>query len=147
MHDVNINNFEASWAENGDVLIQRDCLKIINMKQNVKYYYNHYKKWILTYGIYDHYSKGYAVSTVKSHVAALSFFLKIQNHPDSTDNFIIRKLIQGFSRLSPTLDMRLPITLELVSKIIKNLPQICFSTFEAYLFQSAFLIAFLGFLE
>ena len=44
-------------------------------------------------------------------------------------------------------DYRIPITLELLTKIIDKLSPICFSSYEALLFATVFTFAFHGFLR
>lgn len=91
--------------------------------------------------------KGYASSSVKSYISAISFRCKMANTCDVTDNFIVKKLLTGLSRLDIRKDVRMPITHETLTKIILALPAICFSNFEAILFGAIFTIAFYGFLR
>jgi hypothetical protein len=84
-------------------------------------------------------------------VAAIGFRCKIlQSNSVSQDfsqNFIVSKMLEGMKRTKSSKDSRLPITLELLTKIIDKLSSICFSSYEALLFAPAFTFAFHGFLR
>ena len=55
------------------------------------------------------------------------------------------KLMKGMSRLQKRSDKRLPVTLSLLCDLIKILPAVCSSNFEASLFAAAFSVALFGF--
>ena len=56
-------------------------------------------------------------------------------------------MLEGMKRTKSSKDARLPITLELLTKIIDKLSSICFSSYEALLFATSFTFAFHGFLR
>ena len=91
--------------------------------------------------------KGYASSSIKSYVSALSYHCKIKNVADPTDTFVVKKLLVGLTRIDVRKDIRMPITHEILLKILIALPDVCFSNFEAILFSSLFTVAFYGFLR
>lgn len=88
--------------------------------------------------------RGYAPSSATSYVAAISFWHKINNMPDHTANFLVTKALEGYRRMRPTFDSRIPITYETLCSIIHILPAVCFSKYEASLFSAAFSLAFFG---
>ena len=88
---------------------------------------------------------GKAFSTAKTYLAALSSKHKLNSWTDPTDSFLIKKLMQGFARSSPSKDVRYPITLQRLQKIVKTLPLVCNDSFEVILFKTAFVLAFFGF--
>ena len=90
---------------------------------------------------------GFSPSTGRSYLAGLSFHLKIGSYQDNTDHFLIKKMLEGFSRSSSTRDARAPITFDLLQKIVSVLNTICTSEYETFLFGSAFLLAFFCFLR
>ena len=51
----------------------------------------------------------YAPSTIRSYMSALSYLHKISGIPDSTQHFVIKKLLAGAFKLSGKPDIRLPI--------------------------------------
>ena len=85
--------------------------------------------------------RGYAYTTVRSYVAGISFFNKLNNFEDVTQKFVIVKILEGFKRSRPSKDARLPISRDLLAKIIKVTPVVCItSIYESKLFSAAFSI-------
>ena len=79
------------------------------------------------------------------HQLGLSFYCKLNDFEDITNRFIVRKLIDGVKRsMSPQIDNRLPISKELLGRIIFVLPNICSSNYESALFKAAFSLAYHG---
>ncbi|KAJ8314930.1 hypothetical protein KUTeg_007080 [Tegillarca granosa] len=91
--------------------------------------------------------KSLSYQTVKTRIAALSFFYKISNSIDHTKNFLVTKLLEGLRRSGKSKDSRAPITLPILTQLPRALVCICFSSFEAKLFHAAFTLAFFGFLR
>lgn len=85
---------------------------------------------------------GYKYSTAQSYIAAISFYSKAIYNVDPTNHFIIRKLLQGMQRTTLHKDTRLPITLQLLNKIIPTLQTVCNTIYETKLFTAAFTLAF-----
>lgn len=85
-------------------------------------------------------------STIKTYISALSYLHKIRDLPDPTKRFIIVKLMEGANRQRPR-DIRAPITLRLLSRLIKSLVSVCSSNYETLLFHAAFSLAFFAFLR
>ncbi len=88
---------------------------------------------------------GKSARTAASYISALATIMKLNNFPDSTQHFVVRKALTGMSRLSQRVDPRLPITLPLLQQIITTLPAICNNHYEVCLFSAAYLLAFFGF--
>lgn len=84
---------------------------------------------------------------MKTYMSSIAFHLKINNLPDTTKTFIIQKFLVGLSRKQPFVDVRRPITLELLHRIIQVLQSTCKSSYESTLFTSAYLLAYFGFLR
>jgi hypothetical protein len=84
-------------------------------------------------------------------VAAIGFRCKILQSTsvsqDLSHNFIVSKMLEGMKRKKSSKDYRIPITLELLTKLIDKLSSICFSSYEALLFATAFTFAIHGFLQ
>ena len=85
-----------------------------------------------------------APSTVRSYISAVSYRCKIQGFVDPTQTLVVSKFMKDMSRLQNRSDKRLPVTLSLCD-LIKILPAVCSSNFEASLFAAAFSVAFFGF--
>lgn len=91
------------------------------------------------------FKSGLAHSTINSYISGLSFYSKLNDFEDNTSRFIVRKLIDGVKRSrAPQKDTRLPISRELLGRIVSTLPCICKSNYESRLFQAAYSLAFHG---
>lgn len=88
---------------------------------------------------------GRAPRTVRQYVSGIAFHCKINNIEDITQKFIVRKLLNGLDKSSSRVDNRLPITFDLLGKLVSILPAICISKYEETLFKSMFLTAYFGF--
>jgi hypothetical protein len=84
---------------------------------------------------------GKAYKTVNCYLSAINFQCKSLQQSDFSQNILVQKML-GFQRLKQPSDTRLPITEELLDRIIRNLPNVCTSFYEADLFSSAFSVAF-----
>lgn len=80
-----------------------------------------------------------------NYLTGVGFFSKLNNFEDVTRRFVLTKMMEGFKRIKPRGDMRLPITRDLLGRILWILPSICASTYESNLFQAVFSVAFHGF--
>ena len=89
--------------------------------------------------------KSYSVSSIKLSMSAISFCCKMKNQNETTNNFIVNKMLTGLSRINKRKDSRMPVTPEILRKIVLALPTICLSTYESKLFSSLFTMAFFGF--
>lgn len=90
---------------------------------------------------------GFAFSTAKSYMAGLSFVVNLHGWQNAPESFLVKKLLAGFKRSCRTQDIRQPITLSLLTQITSIIPHLTISSYEAHLFQSAFLIAFFALLR
>ncbi|XP_054855857.1 integrase/recombinase xerD homolog [Eublepharis macularius] len=88
---------------------------------------------------------GRAPRSMRHDLAAVSFFCKALGFPDPCCGFIPRRAIEGWARLAPPLpDRRRPISLSILRRILRVLPDLCWSSFEVQLFRTAFSLAFFG---
>lgn len=60
-------------------------------------------------------------NTISTHLAGISYHHRIRELPDPTKFFITKKPIKGAQRLSGTPDVRLPITPNILHKLVKSL--------------------------
>ncbi|XP_056019237.1 uncharacterized protein LOC130054234 isoform X2 [Ostrea edulis] len=93
------------------------------------------------------FQSGLAASTTRTHIAALSFTFQLGGYQDLTQNFLVRKQLQGFSKVKPVMDNRLPITPDILSKIVSALPSITNSAFSSTLLHAMYVLAFCAFLR
>ena len=82
-----------------------------------------------------------------TYLSAINYRCKSCSFEGFSENFLVKKMIEGMRRLNKQKDTRLPISQGLLLKLINVLPYICSSIFEATLFSSAFSLAFHGFLR
>lgn len=92
-------------------------------------------------------AKGLSYTTARSYITAISFNCKRLCLPDVSKKILVSKLLEGMKRLKGKADTRLPITPKLLTKLISFLPCICFNSYEAQMFASAFSLAFFAFLR
>ena len=76
-------------------------------------------------------AKGLSDAAARTYIAGMSYKLKLQNYPDETQNFIVKKLLEGDKRLSKCKDTRSLITLDILHKIINALLNICTTVYKA----------------
>ena len=81
------------------------------------------------------------------YITAINFCCKFYQNVDISQNFIVKKMLQGMKRSKGSKDVRLPITFEILNKMLKRLPVVCSSPHEALLFEAAFSMAYHGFLR
>lgn len=90
---------------------------------------------------------GYAESTARAYVGAIGYECKINGFEDSTNRFIVSKVLEGFKRLNSRVDTRLPITEKILARLTGALSSVCSSFYEAKLFTAAYTLAFFAFLR
>ena len=66
---------------------------------------------------------------------------------DVTQHFVVRKVLEGLTRLKSKADTRLPITTFILNKLVSVLPGICYNKYEDKMFKAAFTLSFWGLLR
>ncbi|XP_054850615.1 uncharacterized protein LOC129340074 [Eublepharis macularius] len=90
-------------------------------------------------------ARGLAVKTIRGQLAALAFASKARGLPDSTGDFRIRKMLEGWSRESGVVrDLRQPISPAILRGLGSRWGEICSSGYECQLFHATSLTAFFG---
>ncbi|XP_052263454.1 uncharacterized protein LOC127866733 [Dreissena polymorpha] len=89
--------------------------------------------------------KPMSVKSITTYLSGISYAHKLQNVTDPTCHFLISSLIKGAQRLSPSYDLRLPITIDLLDKLIFALKHTCETHYHEKLFAAMFLFAFHAF--
>ncbi|XP_072182248.1 uncharacterized protein [Diadema setosum] len=90
---------------------------------------------------------GYSPNTIATYVSGLSFCLRGHKEEDITNSFPIKHLIEGCRRFHAREDIRCPITLTILRRLLRALPSVCANSYDCIMLTSAFLVAFLGFLR
>ncbi|XP_070190041.1 integrase/recombinase xerD homolog [Littorina saxatilis] len=90
---------------------------------------------------------GKAHTTARTYIAGIGAKHKLNGWSDPADNFLLKKLLQGMTKLDRRQDLRKPITLQRLKQLIGILPVVCANVFEEKLFTAAYSVAFFGFLR
>ena len=91
--------------------------------------------------------EGYASATISSYASALGYVHKIADLLDPSVSFLVRKALQTVRKVKPTRDRRLPITKDILEKLILATGQAFKDAYIRNLYQSMFLLAFHAFLR
>lgn len=92
----------------------------------------------------------YRVSTIASHVSALSYINKLFGYSDFSHSFLVKQFLKGASNLAAEdvqPDTRLPITYALLQNIVLALPQTINNFLHRVIFSTMCILAFNGFLR
>jgi hypothetical protein len=93
------------------------------------------------------YQNGLSHSTISCYLSGVSFYHKINNLEDNSQKIVVRKMLEGIKRsVGRKPDSRLPITKDLLKRIILCLSCVCNSFYESKLFSSALSLCVYGFL-
>ena len=93
------------------------------------------------------YSEQYSPSSILSYISAISFKHKASSMQDPTDSFFIRKILKGTRNLSSKPDSRLPITSNILNKLIASIPIVINPHFNQILLRAMFLLMYHAFLR
>ena len=92
-------------------------------------------------------ASGAAPATIVSNVSALAYFHKINGLPDPTSNFIVVKLLAGARNIGSVPDVRVPVTLPILSCLVQALPTVFASTYTCTMLRAMMVIAFRAYLR
>ena len=82
-------------------------------------------------------------STIRTYLSAISFVHKLHNTTDPTAAFIISKTLQGIKNTTqPQTDQRLPITKDILDKLLHALPYATSTHSDHILWHAIFLLAY-----
>lgn len=88
---------------------------------------------------------GLTANTARLYKCAIGAQCKLFGFADTTENYIITKIITGMGRNTRAHTTRLPITAQLLCLIVETLPSMCINMYESALFTAAYTLAFFGF--
>ena len=97
----------------------------------------------ITYMSYSSYSQ----ATIRAYVSGLSFVLKGRDLEDTTQSFIIQNMIKGANKLYGRVDVRCPITMDILLKLPNALQFVSNSMYESTMFTAAFSLSYFGLLR
>jgi hypothetical protein len=70
------------------------------------------------------FEEGKSPNTISTYLATLSYYLKFKGKPDITNNFIIKKLVNGDKRLAAGPDIRRPLTVTVLGHLLQALAHV-----------------------
>ncbi|XP_071127862.1 integrase/recombinase xerD homolog [Mytilus edulis] len=91
--------------------------------------------------------QNYQPSTIASYISAISFMHKIKFLQDPTDTFFIKKMLKGTKQLRHSVDTRLPITYDILVKLVKALPKVIVGIYNQVLLNAMMSTAYFCFLR
>ena len=97
--------------------------------------------------ITDLFLKGLAATTLFSRISALSYMHKINDVHDTTQHFLVQKLLLGIKKVKPSADIRPPMTVLLLEQFLKALSTHLYPVYKTYLFKCMLVLGFFGFLR
>ena len=89
----------------------------------------------------------YAPASIISNISAIAYFHKINGFPDPSRNFILAKLLTGAHNLRSVADVRLPVTLPILLKLISALPHVVTSHYKRLMLRAMMVLAFRAYLR
>lgn len=89
----------------------------------------------------------YASSTVTSYLSAIGYAHRLAGVNDPTETVLIRQILKGYSKLAPAHDVRLPITLPILRRIIASFQRTTESAYQLQMLTAMCSLAFFAFLR
>ncbi|MCP3932907.1 MAG: hypothetical protein GY705_27865, partial [Bacteroidetes bacterium] len=93
------------------------------------------------------YRKGMSSSTITSKLSAIAFWHLIYGCEDPTAHFLVKRTLLGMKKSGPSLEIRPPISLSNLKKMIDVLPKMGWSKYSQIMIKAMLLIAFHTFLR
>ncbi|XP_048753445.2 uncharacterized protein LOC125664646 [Ostrea edulis] len=93
------------------------------------------------------FEKQYNASSIASHISALSYVHKLLDVKDPTQSFIVKKLLRGCHKLNPSKDSRLPVTKEILCKLLNATDFTVPQALNKLLLKALYLLSFNAFLR
>lgn len=93
------------------------------------------------------YQQNYASSTVNTYVSALGYSHRLAGVSDPTKVFFILEMLKGYGKVDPRFDMRMPLSIPILTKIFQQCPSILDSHYVSTMFKAMCAMAFYAFLR
>ena len=77
----------------------------------------------------------FSQKTVATYIVGIPYEHEIKAMPDTMNNFIVRKMLEGYKCLNPSKDTRVPITMS--RKLFSNFVYTCANAYKLALFRDA----------
>ena len=76
---------------------------------------------------------------MSTFLSAIGYAHKLLDFPDLTSVFVVSKLIAGTYRTRPAFDVRLPITVDVLNRLVESLVHTTKDEYDRYLYTAMFL--------
>ena len=80
--------------------------------------------------------------TISTYLSSIAYVHKMFDLPNPTNQFLITLLLRGSQSLNQSYDLRLPITIQILDKLLASLQHVTQTYFHRLLFSAMFLFAF-----
>ncbi len=90
-------------------------------------------------------NEGLAPTTIVSKMSALNFVFKLFKLPDPSSDFWIKEFLIGLKKSNPQVDVRIPVSMEMLQSMIKLLFKSNLSVYDKSLYHSMCTLMFHGF--
>ena len=120
-----------------------DCISIFNSHINIKPALPFSHNIILFFvGFLS--LKGFASTTIVTYVSAIGYVHRMKGLSDPTSSPIVQKALSAVSKLNPSSESRLPITLIILHQLIQAIPIAISDFYHRTLIKAMFIVAFFG---
>lgn len=92
-------------------------------------------------------SNGSAPASIVSIISAIAYFHKINGFSDPTTCFLVAKLLAGARNLGSVPDVRLPVTLPVLTRLVLALPTVFTSRYRCLMLRAMMVLAFKAYLR
>lgn len=86
-----------------------------------------------------------SAATILTYISSLAYVHKIAGFHDPTGSFLVQKTLKAIQRKSQTCDIRMPITLDILGRLVDAASHIAHSDYEYHMLKAFFLVMFFGF--
>ena len=92
-------------------------------------------------------ANGAAPASIVSTVSAVAYFHKINGFPDPSHCFLVAKVLAGARNLGAVPDVRLPVTLPVLTRLVQALPRVISSHYKCLMLRAMMVLAFKAYLR
>ena len=82
-----------------------------------------------------------------SIISAVGYFHKNNGFPDRTNNYIVGRLLAGARNLGSVTDVRLPVTLPILVRLVQAIPTVFSSHYRRIMLRAMMVLAFRAYLR
>ena len=92
-------------------------------------------------------ANGAAPASIVSTVSAVAYFHKMNGFPDPSHCFLVAKVLAGARNLGAVPDVRLPVTLPVLTRLVQALPRVISSHYKCLMLRAMMVLAFKAYLR